>query len=148
AEPVGGSLPHTADRPAPAGPYDGTTRYGTSNSLFVGLVIHAPRSRRFGLRLIKGSGNLVADCLIRGVALNGIMLHGSAHNTVRGNKVSNVGIAGDPDYQAGIVVVADSSEPNGAGNLIESNEVFDDQTAPTTRYGVTVAPNPGGDVGG
>jgi hypothetical protein len=38
--------------------------------------------------------------------------------------------------------------PHGTGNLIEANEIFDDQAAPTTRYGVLVYTNPGGNVAG
>jgi parallel beta-helix repeat protein len=96
---VNGPVPGTTERPAPAGPYDGTTGYGTSHSLFAGLVIHAPLLRHFGLRFIGGSGNLIANCSIRDVRLSGIMLFGSARNTVRGNIISNVGKAGDPSKQ-------------------------------------------------
>lgn len=132
-EPVGLSPPGL-DRSGQAGPYDGVTPHGTSHSAFVGLVV--PRSRTHGIRFVRGEGNLIAACIVRNCDLNGVMLHGSARNTVRGNTITNVGQGGNPDYRSGVMVVADAQLPDGTGNVIESNG----------DAGVLIYANPGGDV--
>lgn len=118
-EPVGASPPGL-DRTGQAGPYDGVTKHGTSHSSFTGLVV---RSKYHGIRFVAGSGNLIANNIVRDCALTGIMLYGSHNNVVRGNMITNVGTGGNKNYQAGIVVVADQLWSDASGNVIESNEL-------------------------
>ena len=134
-EPVNAPLPPHFDRTGAAGPYDGSRKYGTSHSLFSGLVVHAPGGRRWGIRFVGDGGNLVVGCLIRGVALNGVQLHGSSGNVVRGCSISNVGLVHDPSYRAAICIVAEPAWPQAGNNRIDDNDIFDDQPIVSTDQG-------------
>ncbi len=118
------------------------------SSVFSNLIVSQTPARRFGVRLFQSRNNLIANNRVSVVQLNGIQLHGSSSNILRGNLISNVGLDKDNDYRAAICILADADVPYGINNLIECNEIWDDQTEPTTKYAVQLYANEIGNVTG
>lgn len=147
-EAPGGNTPWVADHPGQP-TYDGTTAYGVSHSVFSGITVRTPAgSARHGIALIKGAGNLIANCRILYASSDGIQLYGQSNSTVRGCKVWNVGGDAVGANQIGIYVYSDTTYPVGTGNVVEDCEVYDSRATPLTVFGLAVSKAGSGDVSG
>ncbi|MFI7600066.1 hypothetical protein [Actinoplanes sp. NPDC049681] len=92
-----------------------------------------------------GGNNVVRDNVIERSRESGILIYGNAAvkgspDTVVGNRVVDSGFAGSLTYNTGVGYFETSGigVSAGTGDMIYGNEIVDDQSTPTTWYGVSV----------